>query len=48
MRVSACSGAKGRVLVDDGSGPSAEAHFEEKLMRIRERMKVSFMTSRSL
>lgn len=43
MRVSAYSGAKGRVLIEDGSGPSAEGHFDEKLLKIRDRMKVSFL-----
>lgn len=41
LRCAAFSGAKGRVLVDDGQGGnSAEGHFGDKLLQIRDRMKV--------
>ena len=41
MRCSAFSGAKGRILLDEGDGKgSAEGHFDEKLLKIRDRMKV--------
>lgn len=40
LRVAAYEGAKGKVLIDDGLGHSAESHFEEKLLKIRDRMKV--------
>lgn len=43
MRCAAFSGVKGRKLVDDtdvNGGGSAEAHFEEKLLNIKGRMKV--------
>jgi uncharacterized protein len=44
MRCAAFSGVRGRKLVEDKQGGgSAEAHFEEKLMRIRERMKVGHL-----
>lgn len=34
--------SKGRKLLDDGDGQgSAEEHFEEKLFKIKDRMKVS-------
>ncbi|KAK8865605.1 hypothetical protein IAR55_000749 [Kwoniella newhampshirensis] len=43
MRVSAYSGAKGRKLLEDEEmvkiGESAEGHFEEKLLKVRDRMK---------
>jgi uncharacterized protein len=43
MRCAAFSGVKGRLLLDDDTGEgSAEGHFEEKLLRIRDRMKVRF------
>ena len=41
MRCSAFGAVKGRLLVDGGEGEgSSEAHFEEKLFKIRDRMKV--------
>lgn len=41
MRCSAFGAVKGRLLVDDGEGEgSSEAHFEEKLFLIKDRMKV--------
>jgi len=44
MRCAAYSGAKGRVLldVDNQQGESAEGHFHEKLLRIKDRMKTDF------
>ncbi|RSH90448.1 hypothetical protein EHS25_001053 [Saitozyma podzolica] len=45
MRCAAFSGVKGRKLVDDADtngGGSAEAHFEEKLLKIKGRMKTDF------
>ena len=44
LRCAAFSGAKGRKLLeDDEDGGSAEGHFEEKLLLIRERMKVGHL-----
>jgi hypothetical protein len=41
MRCSGFSAVKGRKLLDDGDGEgSAEEHFEEKLFKIKDRMKV--------
>ncbi|KAI9634488.1 uncharacterized protein MKK02DRAFT_38018 [Dioszegia hungarica] len=43
MRCSAFGAVKGRLLVDDGEGEgSSEAHFEEKLFLIKDRMKTDF------
>lgn len=43
LRVAAFSGAKGRLLVSPTSGEadSAEGHFHDKLLKVRDRMKVS-------
>ncbi|KIR67463.1 hypothetical protein I314_01879 [Cryptococcus bacillisporus CA1873] len=44
LRCAAYSGATKRVLVENGDtgGKSAEAHFEEKLLKVRDRMKTAF------
>ncbi|OWT40843.1 hypothetical protein C362_01056 [Cryptococcus neoformans Bt1] len=44
LRCAAYSGATKRVLVEDEDtgGKSAEAHFEEKLLKVRDRMKTAF------
>ena len=42
MRVAAFSGARGRLLLDEGDGAdSAEAHIGAKLLKVKDRMKVS-------
>lgn len=44
LRCAAYSGATKRVLVEgeDTGSKSAEAHFEEKLLKVRDRMKTAF------
>ncbi|KIR30608.1 hypothetical protein I307_03719 [Cryptococcus deuterogattii 99/473] len=44
LRCAAYSGATKRLLVENGDtgGKSAEAHFEEKLLKVRDRMKTAF------
>ncbi|AAW42027.2 conserved hypothetical protein [Cryptococcus deneoformans JEC21] len=44
LRCAAYSGATKRVLVEDEDtgGKSAEAHFEEKLLKVKDRMKTAF------
>lgn len=40
LRTAAFSGVKGRLLVEEGDGESCEAHFGDKLLKVREYMKV--------
>jgi uncharacterized protein len=42
MRCAAFSGAKGRILLDKNQN-SAEAHFYEKLLNVKDRMKVCYI-----
>ncbi|CAD6584727.1 MAG: hypothetical protein TREMPRED_003945 [Tremellales sp. Tagirdzhanova-0007] len=42
MRVSAFSGAKGRILLECGTEQSAERHFADKLLKVRDRMKTAW------
>jgi hypothetical protein len=45
FRVAAFSGAKGRCLVGKGkeAGDTAEQHFYDKLLKVKDRMKVSYL-----
>lgn len=45
MRCSAFSGAKGRTLLGKGEGvETAEQHFYDKLLNVKDRMKVGLVT----